>query len=63
MHIPIDRTAHTTSHTTAFDGTVVGHWLELAQTANAPAMQARSDEPNLYRRVPYQLSCAPWTLR
>ena len=40
-----------TAHTPAYDGPVVDHWLEqkIAQTANAPAMQARSDDPNLYR--------------
>ena len=39
MHFPTDRTAHTT----AFDGSVMDHWLEwkIVQTANAPAMQDR----------------------
>ena len=47
MHFPTDRTAHTA----ALDGPVMDHWLErkIAQTANAPAMQARSDDPNIYR--------------
>ena len=45
MHFTIDRTVHDI----AFDGSVVDHWLErkIAQTANASAMQARSDEPEL----------------
>ena len=57
MHFPTGRTAHTT----AFDGPVVDHWLEgkIAQTANAPAMQAQSDDPNLSRRVLYRLSYVP----
>ena len=39
MHFPTDSTVHTT----AFDGPVMDHWLEqnIAQTANAPAMQDR----------------------
>ena len=49
MHIPTDRTVHTT----AFDGPVVDHWWErkIAQAANASAMQHRStmqEDPNLY---------------
>ena len=32
---------------------------EIAQTANAPAMQARSDDHNLYRQVFYRLSYVP----
>ena len=46
MYFPTDMTAHTT----AFDGPVVDHWLEwkIAQTANASALQARSDDSNLY---------------
>ena len=37
---------------------VVNHWLEqkIAQTANAPDMQARSDDPFHYRPVLYRLS-------
>ena len=44
-----------------FDGPVVGHWLEwkIARTAKTPAMQARLDDPNLYRRVLYRLSYVP----
>ena len=36
MHFPTDRTAHTT----AFNGSVVDHWLEwkIAQTANASTL-------------------------
>ena len=60
MHLPTDRT----SHTTTFDGPVADHWLEwkIAQTANAPAMHARSDDPNLYRQVHYRLSYVTPTL-
>ena len=45
FYIPTDRTVHTT----AFDEPVVAHWLErkIVQTANTPAMQARSDDPTL----------------
>ena len=32
---------------------------KIAQTANAPANQARTDDPNLYRGVLYRLSYAP----
>ena len=44
MHFPTYRT----THTTAFDGPVLAHWLEwkIAQTANAPRMQAHVDEHN-----------------
>ena len=40
------------------------HWMErkIAQTANTPAMQDRSNrqkDPNLYRRVLYLLSYVP----
>ena len=54
MHFPTDKIAHNT----AIDGPVVDHWLEwkIAQTVNAPTMQAQSDDPNLYRRVLYRLS-------
>ena len=54
MCLPIDRTAHTTS----FDGPAVDQWLErkIAQTENALAMMAWSDDRNLYRRVLYHLS-------
>ena len=54
IHFPTDRTAHTT----AFDGPVGDHWLEreIAQTGNALAMQAQSNDLNLYRRVLYGLS-------
>ena len=57
MHFPTYRTAHKT----AFDEPVVNHWLEwkIAKTANAPAMQVRSDDPNLYRRVLYRLRYVP----
>ena len=53
-----------TTHTTAFDGPVVDHWMEwkIAQTANAPAMQDPStmqEDPNLYSRVLYHLSYVP----
>ena len=54
MHIPMDRTAHTID----FDAPVVDDWLEskIAQTANAPAVQDRYDDPNLYRWVLYHLT-------
>ena len=54
MHIPLDRIADTT----AFDGPVVDHWFEwkIAQTANAPDMQARSDDPNHYRQMLFRVS-------
>ena len=58
MHFPIDRTANTT----AFDAPVVDHWFErkIAQTANAPTMQAwLDDDPNIYKRLLYRLSYAP----
>ena len=47
MHFPTDRT----EHATAFDGSVVDHWLEykIAQTANESAMQDRSDDQDLHR--------------
>ena len=57
MHFPTDRTVHTI----AFDGQVVDRGLErkIAQTANAPGIQVRSDDPNLYMRVLYHLSYVP----
>ena len=50
MHFPTDRTD--------FGGPVVDNWYEwkIAQMANASAMQALSDDPNLYRWVLYRLS-------
>ena len=53
MHFPTDRTAHTM----AFDGPVVER--KIAQTANASRMQARLDNPNLYRPVLYCLRYIP----
>ena len=56
MHCPADRTAHTT----AFDGPVVWYWLQRGKTpTNAPAMQAWSDDPNLYRRLLYWAMSRP----
>ena len=45
----------------SFDAPVVDNCLawKIAQTANASAMQNRSDEPNLYRWVLYRLSYTP----
>ena len=44
-----------------FPQTAVDHRLErkIAQTANVPVMQARSDDPNLCRRVLYHLTYVP----
>ena len=60
MHFLTDRAAHTT----AFDGPVMAHWLKqkITQTANASAIQYRSDmqeDPNLYSSVLYCLSYLP----
>ena len=57
MHFPKDRAAHIT----AFDGPIMGHWLELkvAQTANTSAVQDRSDDLNRHRWVLYGLSYIP----
>ena len=46
MHFPTDKT----EYTTAFDGPVVDYWLErkIAQTANAPTMQAQLGDPTVY---------------
>ena len=59
MHFRTDRT----THTTAFDGPVVDHWLEqkIAQTPNASAMHDQftmSEDPNLYSRVLYHMNYA-----
>ena len=60
MHIPTNRTAHTT----AVGGSAVDHCVErkTAQTANASAIQDRSamqEDPTLYSRVLYHLSYVP----
>ena len=50
MHFPTGRTAHTT----AFDGSIVDHWLEwkIAQIANESALQDYSEicayQPSAY---------------
>ena len=51
-------------HIIAFDGPVVDHCLEwkIAQTANAPTVQVRSDDQNLHRWTLYRLSYVPLSM-
>ena len=51
MHFSIDRTVHTT----AFDKSVVDHWLErkIAQTAAGSTEKDRSNDRPLQRRARY----------
>ena len=55
MDFPTDRT----TDNIAFDGPVVGHWLEqqIAQIANAPEMQDRS--AMLEDPIPYNSALTP----
>ena len=58
MHFPRDRT----KHTKVFNEPDVDHWLarKIAQTANASAVQDRSDDLRIHRWVLHCLSYVPF---